>query len=68
MFKVFNGENPQILNEIFRIRNEASYEPRQRSCFYYLQLITFSVVQKVYELSVRKSGSLYQMISNALKI
>ena len=31
MFKVLNGENPQIANEIFRIRNEAPYEPQQRS-------------------------------------
>ena len=34
MFKVLNGENPQIVNEIFRIRNEASYEPRQISRFH----------------------------------
>ena len=26
MFKVLNGENPQIVNEIFRIRDETSYE------------------------------------------
>ena len=34
MFKVFNGENPQIVTEIFRISNEASYELRQGSCFH----------------------------------
>ena len=34
MFKVLNGENPQIVNEIFRIRDETSYELRQRSCFH----------------------------------
>ena len=34
MFKVFQCENPQILNEIFRIRDETSYELRQRSCFH----------------------------------
>ena len=28
MFKVLNGENPQIVNEIFRIRDETSYELR----------------------------------------
>ena len=32
-FKVLNGENPQIVNEIFCIRNEVSYELRQRLCF-----------------------------------
>ena len=34
MFKVLNGENPQIVNEIFHIRDETSYEFRQRSCFH----------------------------------
>ena len=34
MFKVLNGENPQIVNEIFPIRDETSYELRQRSCFH----------------------------------
>ena len=34
MFKVLNGENPQIVNEIFRIRDETSYELRQRSSFH----------------------------------
>ena len=33
MFKVLNGGNPQIVNEIFHIRDETSYELRQRSCF-----------------------------------
>ena len=32
--KVFTGENPQTVNEIFRIRNEASYELTQRSSFH----------------------------------
>ena len=34
MFKVFQCENPQNLNEIFRIRDETSHELRQRSCFH----------------------------------
>ena len=34
MFKVLNGENPQTVNEIFRIRDGTSYELRQRSCFH----------------------------------
>ena len=34
MFKVLKGENPQIVNEFFRIRDENSYELRQRSCFH----------------------------------
>ena len=33
IFKVFNGENPQIVNEIFHVRDETSYELRQGSCF-----------------------------------
>ena len=33
-----------------------------------LQLIPFSAVQKVYDSSVRKSGNLYQIILNTLKI
>ena len=33
MFKVLNGENHQIANEIFRIRDETSHELRQKSCF-----------------------------------
>ena len=34
MFKVLNGENPQIVNELFRIRDVTSYELRQSSCFH----------------------------------
>ena len=34
MFKVLIDQNPQIVNDIFRIRNEASYELRQRSDFH----------------------------------
>ena len=34
MFKVLNGENPQIASEIFHIRDETSYELRQKSCFH----------------------------------
>ena len=34
MFKVLNGENHQIANEIFRIWDETSYELRQKSCFH----------------------------------
>ena len=68
MFKVLNGENPQIVNDIFCIRYETSYELRQGSRFHILQLIQFSAVQKVYDSSVRKSGKLYQIILNALKI
>ena len=40
MFKVFQCENPQILNEIFRIRDETSYELQQRSCFHIPSVIT----------------------------
>ena len=34
MFNVLNSENTQIVNEIFRIKNEASYELRQRLRFH----------------------------------
>ena len=34
IFKVLKGKNPHIVNEIFRIRDETSYELRQRSCFH----------------------------------
>ena len=34
MFKVLNGENPQIVDEIFCIRDETSYELRQRLGFH----------------------------------
>ena len=33
MFKVINFENPQIINGIYRIREETSYKLQQRSCF-----------------------------------
>ena len=68
MFKVLNGENPQIVNAVFRIRDETSYEPRQGSCFHVPSVRTVSAVHKVYDFSVRKSGNLYQMLLNALKI
>ena len=32
IFKVLNDENPQIVNEILRIRDKTSHELRQRSC------------------------------------
>ena len=68
MFKVLNGKNPQIVNEVFRIRNEASYEPQQKSRFHIPSvIIPFSGVQKVYSFSVQKSWKLYQMIPNDIK-
>ena len=42
MFKVRNGENPQIVNKIFRIRDETSYELRQRLCFQRYRKCTIS--------------------------
>ena len=58
MLKVLNGENPQILNEIFRIRDEASYEPRQKSCFHIPSVNTVFRVREISgprSFSVRKS-------------
>ena len=68
MFKVLNGENPQITNEVFRIKNGKCMNFDKDHVFISLQLIPFSAVQKVYDFSVRKSGNLYQMTSNVLKI
>ena len=68
MFKVLNGENPQIVNAVFRIRDETSYDLRQGSCFHVPSVRTVSAVHKVYDFSVQKSGNLYQMLLNALKI
>ena len=34
MFKVLDGESPQMMNEIFCIRDEASHELQQRSRFH----------------------------------
>ena len=34
MFKVLNGENPQIVNGIFRIWDDASYQLLEISCFH----------------------------------
>ena len=68
MFKVLNGENPQIVNEIFRISDETSYELRQRSCFHIPSVNTvFSGTESIRFLGP-KTGNLYQMILNALKI
>ena len=35
MFKALNGGNPQLVNEILRIRDAASYELRQKFLFSY---------------------------------
>ena len=42
MFEVFNSQNPQIVNEIFCIRNEASHELWQKSRFYIPSVIIIS--------------------------
>ena len=68
MFKVLNGEKPQIVNAVFRITDETSYELRQGSGFHDPSVRTVSAVHKVYDFSVRKSGNLNQMLLNALKI
>ena len=66
MFKVLNGENLQIVNEIFRVRNETSYEIRQTSCFHIPSVNTvFSGTE-----SIRFLGpKIWELIPNdALKI
>ena len=35
MFQVLNSQNPQIVNEIFCIIDQTSYELQQRSSFFY---------------------------------
>ena len=70
MLKVLNGENPQILNEIFRIRDEASYEPRQKSCFHIPSVNTFFRVREISgprSFSVRKSGTYIKWYQGPLK-
>ena len=62
IFKVFNSEKLFISG----MRPLMNFD---KDCaLISLQLIPFSAVQKVYDSSVRKSGNLYQMILNALKI
>ena len=67
MFKVLNDKNPQIRNEIFRIRDEASYELRQRTFFLTPSVNSFFSGTESIQL-VRKSVNFYQVISNVLKI
>ena len=64
MFKVLNGENPQIVYEIFRIRDETSYELRQRSCFHIPSVNTvFSGTE-----SIRFLGpKIWELIPNDIK-
>ena len=64
MFKVLNGENSQIVNEIFRIRNEASHELRQRSRFH---LASGNTVFSGTE-SIRSLGpKIWELIPNDIK-
>ena len=64
MFNVLNGENPQIVNEIFCIRDETSYELRQRSCFHIPSVNTvFSGTE-----SIRFLGpKIWELIPNNIK-
>ena len=63
MFKVLNDENPEIANEIFRIRNEVSYELRQRSCFHIRSVNTVSSGTE----SIRFLGSKVWELINDIK-
>ena len=64
MLKVLSGENPQLVNEIFRIRDEDSYELLQRSCFHIPSVNTvFSGTE-----SIRFQGSkIWEFIPNDIK-
>ena len=68
MFKVLNGESPQIVNEIFRINNEASYELRQRLCFHIPSVNTVFSGTEIRRFLGPKICNLNQKISNAFKI
>ena len=64
MFKVLNDENPEIANEIFRIKNEVSYELRHRSCFHIRSVNTASSGTE----SIRFLGSkVWELIPNDIK-
>ena len=64
MFKVLNGENPQIVNETFRIRDETSHKLPQRSCFHIPSVNTvFSGTE-----SIRFLGpKIWELIPNDIK-
>ena len=64
LLKVLNGENPQIVNEIFRIKDETSYELRQGSCFHIPSVNTvFSGTE-----SIRFLGpKIWELIPNDIK-
>ena len=64
MFKVLNDENPQIVNDIFCIRYETSYELRQGSCFHIPSVNTiFSGTE-----SIRFAGpKIWEVIPNYIK-
>ena len=64
MFNVFNGENPQIVTETFRISNEASYELRQGSCFHISSVNTVFIGTE----SIRFLGpKIWELIPNDIK-
>ena len=64
MFKVLNSENPKILHEIFRIRDETSHELRQRSCLHIPSVNTlFSGTESIRFLSPK----IWELISNDIK-
>ena len=61
MFKVVKDENPEVVNEIFRVRNEGFYELQNRTSFHIPSInAVFSSTE-----SVRISC---QMKPNALRI
>ena len=68
MFKVLNGEPPNLWMKFFVSGMRPLMNFGKDWAFICLQLIPFSAVQKVYKSSAQKYGNLYQMILNALKI
>ena len=68
IFKVLNDENPQIVNEILRIRDKTSHELPQKSCCHIPSVNTVFSGTEGIDSSMRKHGNLYRMISNTLKI
>ena len=67
MFKVLNGENPQIVKKKIVSGKRPLMNFGKDHVFISLRLKSFSTVQKAYDSTVLKSGNLYQMILNAMK-
>ena len=64
MSKNLNVENPQIVNETFRISYEASYDFRQKSCF---RISSASIVFSGTESTQFFGSKVWELIANKIK-